>query len=145
MSDSGISWAICKSAPRSRQTITLTPHHSFFTGRMPFLPPNQQRQSTEGTCYVSCCEWMRLLSSYTAVAYPLPRLISTSITGLAGSLLFSSWSRDIWLHRDFSSVSSASAGGLNSVDVSCSAVANLCRMSLISSIRCSADTRTHSK
>jgi len=26
-----------------------TPHHSFFTGRMPFLPPNQQRQSTEGT------------------------------------------------------------------------------------------------
>jgi len=25
-------------------------HHSpiFFTGRMPFLPPNQQRQSTEG-------------------------------------------------------------------------------------------------
>jgi len=22
---------------------------SFFTGRMPFLPPNQQRQSTEGT------------------------------------------------------------------------------------------------
>jgi len=23
-------------------------HHSDFTGRMPFLPPNQQRQSTEG-------------------------------------------------------------------------------------------------
>jgi len=22
--------------------------HSFFTGRMPFLPPNQQHQSTEG-------------------------------------------------------------------------------------------------
>ena len=26
-----------------------TPALSFFTGRMPFLPPNQQRQSTEGT------------------------------------------------------------------------------------------------
>jgi len=25
-----------------------TQPHSFFTGRMPFLPPNQQRQSTEG-------------------------------------------------------------------------------------------------
>ena len=26
------------------------PHHSsFFTGRMPFLPPNQQRQSTKGS------------------------------------------------------------------------------------------------
>jgi len=24
------------------------PHHSVFTGHMPFLPPNQQRQSTEG-------------------------------------------------------------------------------------------------
>ena len=25
-----------------------TPPHNFFSGRMPFLPPNQQRQSTEG-------------------------------------------------------------------------------------------------
>ena len=48
MSGSGISWAICKSAPRSRQITTPAPHHSVFTGRMPFLPPNQQRQSTEG-------------------------------------------------------------------------------------------------
>ena len=50
MSGSGISWAVCKSAPRSRQITT--PTHlttQFFTGRMPFLPPNQQRQSTEGT------------------------------------------------------------------------------------------------
>jgi len=28
-----------------------TPPLSFFTGRMPFLPPNQQRQSTEGKNY----------------------------------------------------------------------------------------------
>ena len=27
---------------------TSTPPLVFFTGRMPFLPPNQQRQSTEG-------------------------------------------------------------------------------------------------
>jgi len=27
------------------------PHYSVFTGRMPFLPPNQQRQSTEGNQY----------------------------------------------------------------------------------------------
>jgi len=25
---------------------TPAPHHSVFTGRVPFLPPNQQRQST---------------------------------------------------------------------------------------------------
>ena len=49
MSGNGISWAICKSASHSRQTTMPTPHHSvFYTGRMPFLPPNQQRQSTEG-------------------------------------------------------------------------------------------------
>ena len=50
VSGSGISWVICKSASRSRQIIMPVPHHSsFFIGRMPFLPPNQQRQSTEGT------------------------------------------------------------------------------------------------
>ena len=47
---SGISWTICKSfAPRDRQITTPLPHHSVFTGQMPFLPPNKQRQSTEGT------------------------------------------------------------------------------------------------
>jgi len=44
---SGISWAICKSAPRSRQP-RQHPATQVFTGRMPFLMPNQQRQSTEG-------------------------------------------------------------------------------------------------
>ena len=29
-----------------------TPPLKFFTGRMPFLPPNQQRQSTEGSYHV---------------------------------------------------------------------------------------------
>jgi len=38
-----------QSAHRSRQITTPAPHHSVFTGRMPFLPPNQQRQSTEGS------------------------------------------------------------------------------------------------
>jgi len=45
VSGSGISWAICKSGPCSRQITTPAPHHSVFTGQMPFLPPNQQRQS----------------------------------------------------------------------------------------------------
>jgi len=42
-SGTGISWSICKSAPRSRQITTPAPHHSVFTGRMLFLTPNQQR------------------------------------------------------------------------------------------------------
>jgi len=48
VSGSSISWAVCKSASHSRQITTPAPHHSLFTGRMPFLPPNQQCQSTEG-------------------------------------------------------------------------------------------------
>jgi len=48
VSGSGISWAICESAPRLRQITTPASHHSVFTGRMPFLPPNRQRQSSEG-------------------------------------------------------------------------------------------------
>jgi len=41
VSGSGISWAIC------RQITKTASNHSVFTGRMPFLPPNQQHQSTE--------------------------------------------------------------------------------------------------
>jgi len=49
MGVSGINWIIYKPfAPRSRQITMPVPQHSVFTGRMPFLPPNQQRQSTEG-------------------------------------------------------------------------------------------------
>ena len=51
VSRSGISWDICKSAPCPRQTTMPACHHSVCTGRMPFLPPNQQRQSTEGLMY----------------------------------------------------------------------------------------------
>ena len=54
VSGSGISSAVCKSAPRSRQTTTPAPNHSVFTGRMPFLLPNQQHQSTEGYILWSC-------------------------------------------------------------------------------------------
>ena len=44
---SGISWTTCKqSAHRSRQITIPTPHHSIFTGRMLFLTPNEQCQST---------------------------------------------------------------------------------------------------
>ena len=56
-SGSGISWAICKSAPHSRQITMPAPHHSsFFTGQMPFLPPNQQHQSTEGI-HQNAAQW----------------------------------------------------------------------------------------
>jgi len=39
VSGSGICWAICKSAPSSRQIPHQHLTAQFFTGRMPFLPP----------------------------------------------------------------------------------------------------------
>jgi len=52
----------------SSQTTTPTSHHSVFTGRMPFLPPNQQRQSTEGNlwlmkCNISFTRWHQVVYS----------------------------------------------------------------------------------
>jgi len=41
VSGSGISWAICKSAPRSRQITTPAPHHSVFFYRPDALPAAQ--------------------------------------------------------------------------------------------------------
>ena len=38
---------VCTSLQTDNHTSTSP--LKFFTGRMPFLPPNQQRQSTEGT------------------------------------------------------------------------------------------------
>jgi len=52
VSGSGISWAICKYAPWPRKITLPASHHSVFTGRMPFLPPNQQCQNTEGNLKV---------------------------------------------------------------------------------------------
>ena len=65
VSGSGISWAICKSAPCLRQITTPTPHHSVFYR---FLPPNQQRQSTEGTKSLTKHKFKELL---TFVCTPL--------------------------------------------------------------------------
>jgi len=66
VSGSGISWAICKSAPRPRQITMTASHHSVFTGQMPFLPPNQQRLSTE----YSIQEVMLFYLSHTFIHNP---------------------------------------------------------------------------
>jgi len=44
VSGSGITWAICKPAPRSRQITTPTPHHSVFY-RLDALPATQPTPS----------------------------------------------------------------------------------------------------
>jgi len=63
-----------KSTPHPRQPCQH-PTTQFFTGRMPFLPSNQQRQSTEGCSWV----WIELNS---IKRFPLNRaaLLATTIT-----------------------------------------------------------------
>ena len=57
VSGSGISWAVCKSAPCSRQTTTPAPHHSVIYRPHALLAaqPNQQLQSTEDTSHCFQC------------------------------------------------------------------------------------------
>ena len=60
MSGSGISWAICKSAPRSRQMTMPAPHHSVFlqAGWRSCRPTNSVKalkaNTTNGNCCSSC-------------------------------------------------------------------------------------------
>jgi len=49
VSGDGISWAVGIYLHLAADITTPAPHHTVFTGRMPCLTPNQQRQSTEGT------------------------------------------------------------------------------------------------
>ena len=71
VSGSGISLAICKSAPCPRQTTMPAHHHSIFTGRMPFLSPNQQCQSTEGQAFSA---------SVAFSAWPVCKILQTMYT-----------------------------------------------------------------
>ena len=71
VSGSGISWAICKSAPRSRHITTPATHHSVFYRPDALLPPNRQRQITEG---ISFCKLVsKLLESFCSRAMPKQR------------------------------------------------------------------------
>ena len=48
---------VCKLyTPRSRQITMPVPPQWVFKGQIPFLPPNQQHQSTEGLC-MKCCNY----------------------------------------------------------------------------------------
>ena len=47
VSGSDISWAVCTLLQTDNHASTPPATTQFFTGRMPFLPPNQQHHSTE--------------------------------------------------------------------------------------------------
>jgi len=65
------------------------PHHSVFTGWMPFLPPNQQRQSTETTTTTV----LRFVCDYRIEPVPTrrnthPPTILTIIQSLSASSIY---------------------------------------------------------
>jgi len=63
---------------------------SFFTGRMPFLPPNQQRQSTEGTIMtdeIRQFQQVCLETHPSALNMTLPAFAATAPTAIDRYLL----------------------------------------------------------
>ena len=61
MSGSGISWAICKSEPRSRQITTPAPHHSVFY--RPDAQPAASNQNTRACKIVSYKTWHKMATT----------------------------------------------------------------------------------
>ena len=77
VSGSGISWAICKSAPRSRHTTTPAPHHSVFlqAGCPSCRPTNSVKALKAGipihTCKSSTCLLMlQCLTARLTASFP---------------------------------------------------------------------------
>jgi len=70
VSGSGISWAICKSAPCPQTHNASIPPLSFFTSQMPFLPLNQQRQSTEGMAILQSSALPSAVPHWSLLAQP---------------------------------------------------------------------------
>ena len=59
VSGSGISWAICKSAPCSRQTTTPAPHHSVFyrPDELPAAQPTESKHWRHALTYAQSDKW----------------------------------------------------------------------------------------
>ena len=78
VSGSGISWNICKSAPRSRQITTPTPHHSVFYRpyALPATPP------------IASKHWRhKLLHWQCRQKHYLQRIVTNSWAGIAITFL----------------------------------------------------------
>ena len=70
MSGSGISWAICKSAPRSRQITTPAPHRSvFLQARCPSCRPTNSVKALKATENL-WHKWNRFFEHY--IPFPSP-------------------------------------------------------------------------
>ena len=68
VSGSGISWAICKSAPRSRQTTMPAPHHSvFLQARCPSCHPTNSVTALKAKPGQRAVKWVCVPSSVMCI------------------------------------------------------------------------------
>ena len=84
VSGSGISWAICKSAPCSRQTTTPTPHHSVFY-RPDALPAAQPTASKHWRQHIHTHPFNGPLSGTTRVSQYQEGKTNLDFTGASDS------------------------------------------------------------
>jgi len=83
-SDNGISWAICKSAPRSRQITTSAPHHSVFY-RPDALPAAQPTASKH---------WRHI--AYTANGLYLHQSVYAHFLSTGSTVIQATMQADVW-------------------------------------------------
>ena len=84
VSGSGISWAVCKSAPRSRQTTTPAPHYSvFLQAGCPSCCPTNSVKALKARIY-----WITIL-----------HITSTTIFWVLVWLAFPKLSQVVWVHQ----------------------------------------------
>ena len=67
VSGSGISWAICKSASRSRQTTMPAPHHSVLQAGCPSCRPTNSGKALKANCETAQSKAETLTASRTVV------------------------------------------------------------------------------
>jgi len=73
VSSSGISWAICKSAPHSRQTTIPTPHHSVLQAGCPSCHPINSVEALKAVCASQCLNYT---VTKLAMHWPATRMMS---------------------------------------------------------------------
>ena len=71
----------CRTHYRPSSVKCQQPTTQFFTGQMPFLPPNQQRQSTEGSSTASQIAVNSLLPPYSNECFPDEQDLPGSLVG----------------------------------------------------------------
>ena len=95
MSGSGITWAICKSAPRSRQITMPAPHHCFLQAGCPSCRPTNSVKALKAQCHYRATP-LQLISVIQAIFSDL--ITNLVLPGQAGFPKVSEWVSEQFLN-----------------------------------------------